>query len=114
MNESRTRAQRTDWETTPMPTRRQRLKFERTFSRKNYAKMRQGLIPQVMEDRWFIYMENDRWYFHYSWMGHCIYEMQLRRKSDAWQISETIVNRDPSEYVEICTPPPTPPSPPSE
>jgi hypothetical protein len=28
-----------------------------------------GLIPRAMEDKWYIYFENDCLYFHRSWTG---------------------------------------------
>jgi len=32
-----------------------------------------GLVPEEIEDKWFIYWEDDTLFFHRSWTGNCIY-----------------------------------------
>ena len=34
--------------------------------------IRAGHIPEMMEDKWFIYWQDDRLFFHRSWTGYCI------------------------------------------
>ena len=39
--------------------------------------IRQGMIPEVMEDKWFIYWKDDALFFHRSWTGFCIYVVRF-------------------------------------
>ena len=61
-----------DWETTPLPAKRTKIVLERRFSTEEIQCMRSGLIPAVMEDKWFIYWQDDTLFFHRSWTGFCI------------------------------------------
>ena len=51
-----------------------------------------------MEDKWFIYFENDKLYFHRSWTGSCIYILEIERSEGKIYISNATVNADPNEY----------------
>jgi len=48
-----------------------------SFSQEQYLKLQEGLIPKAMEDKWFIYFENDSLYFHRSWTGLGIYRAEI-------------------------------------
>lgn len=96
------RATHDDWQLTPMPERRLRLRWERTFTDDEYARLRLGHIPREMEDRWFIYMEpcgdHDDLYFHRSWTGYCIYSVRLERIGPRYTVAATYVNRESTQY----------------
>jgi len=47
----------------PLPEQRAPLSIERTFTEEEYDLFRHGLIPEVMEDKWFIFLEDDVLYF---------------------------------------------------
>jgi hypothetical protein len=51
-----------------------------------------------MEDKWFVYLEEDCLYFHRSWTGTCIYMVRLREVSGGYAVAESWVNRDPDQY----------------
>ena len=87
------------WQTHPMSETRARLQCDRTFSADEYARLKLGFVPKEMEERWFIYLENDRLYFHRSWTGHGIFEVRLEPVEDGYRIAEAWVNRDPEQYV---------------
>jgi hypothetical protein len=53
-----------------------------------------------MEDKWFVFEERGRLYFHRSWTGFCVYEVVLRKIPSGAEIVEAWVNRDPSQYSE--------------
>ncbi len=63
-------------------------------------KMRRGLVPQQMEDKWFIFWERDALYFHRSWTGHCIYVVRFVNEGDSCVMIEADVNRDPEQWTE--------------
>lgn len=36
-----------------------------------------GLIPGAMEDKWFLYLEDNKFYCHQSWTGYCAYIVEF-------------------------------------
>jgi ribA/ribD-fused uncharacterized protein len=93
-------ASRQSWKVLPLPEARTRLTIERTFSPKEYERVRRGVIPQEMEDKWFIFLEDDWLYFHRSWTGFCIYQVRLEPVADGYRVAEVWVNRDPEQYTQ--------------
>jgi len=59
-----------------------------------------GLIPEEMEDKWFIYWEDSKLYFHRSWSGVCIYIVTFKQDSELFQMFEADINQDPKEFKE--------------
>lgn len=57
-----------------------------------------GLIPDRMEDKWFVYHENATVFFHRSWTGYCIFQVGLVRQNDTYVVSDVLVNRDETQY----------------
>ena len=88
-------ADRNSWKNLALPPRREKLNIERTFSEEEYSHLSKGLVPEVMEDKWFIFMENNILYFHRSWTGVCIYEVHFDNKQ---VINKVWVNRDGEQY----------------
>jgi hypothetical protein len=94
------KAQRNAWETRPMPGKTAQLPYACVFSLEEYEKISVGLIPQQMEDKWFIFLEDEWLYLHRSWTGNCIYKVQLLQKEDKYIVTSVLVNRDPEQYGE--------------
>jgi hypothetical protein len=88
------------WTTHPLPEKHVRLKASWTYTAKEFGQMKRGLIPEQMEDKWFIYHENDWLYFHRSWTGYCIYQVQYQERDDAIEIAQILVSRDVEQYRE--------------
>lgn len=93
-------AVRDDWKILDMSPSRAELKITRIFSAEEMARIRWGFVPEEMEDKWFIYCEGDRLYFHRSWTGHCIYIVDFQPQGDAFAASKAQVNRDANQYNE--------------
>jgi hypothetical protein len=55
------------WKTEPLPANRARLKLDRSFDAVEWDALQQGVIPEEMEDKWFIYEEGGWLNFHRSW-----------------------------------------------
>jgi hypothetical protein len=73
----------------PIGEHKERLSFERTFTKAEYDLIAFGPIPLDMDDKWFIFLENDWLYFHRSWTGKCVYQARLERIGDLFTIVET-------------------------
>jgi len=65
---------------------------------KQFSKVTCGLIPQEMEDKWFIYYGNEWLYFHRSWTGNGIYKAKLNKETDGYSITEFWAERNQAKY----------------
>lgn len=94
-------ATKLDWQLFPLPENRAVLKINRVFSRSQMDRIRHGVIPRDMDERWFIYFEDNTLYLHRSWTGHCVFIVSLNEiENDAWHISHCLVSRDKEQYGE--------------
>jgi hypothetical protein len=91
-------ATRDSWQSKPMPASKTRLELALSFSPEEYERLCWGLIPQQMEDKWFVYLEDDGLYFHRSWTGIYIYQVRLEASGDGYRVAETWANRDPEQH----------------
>ena len=92
------RATGASWKHEPFPEARAKLAFERRFSPDERRRIELGLVPEQMEDKWFIYFEDGWVYLHRSWTGMCIYAVLLRAEGEGSAVEEAWANRDPKEY----------------
>jgi hypothetical protein len=90
---------RSDWELCkPMESAR-RPPYERRFSASETEAVLRGLKPSEMEDRWFIFAEDDVVHFHRSWIGDEIFALRLRRFPDGGaEVDELSVT---AEFAEL-------------
>lgn len=84
----------------PLPEMKKQLSLPRSFTREEYRMISFGHIPKEMEDKWFVFFENDRIYFHRSWTGFCMYEVNLQPLEEGYAVKSVWVNRDPDENEE--------------
>jgi hypothetical protein len=78
-----------------------RLDLDITLSAEQYEAAQKGLIPNAMEDKWFIYFEDGWLNFHRSWTGYCIYRLRFEPQGDSYTVAEAWVNQDPSQYGNL-------------
>ena len=91
-------ARRDDWTTHPLPEQHIVLGADWRYTPDEARRMRLGLIPEVMEDKWFIYHADGRLHFHRSWTGFCIYEVELIEDGAHLRLGEIRVSRDMDQY----------------
>ncbi len=84
----------------PMGEMKSPLLFHREFMPEEYDRLIIGLIPGGMDEKWFIFLENDWLYFHRSWTGVCIYQLRLEKKENKYVVAEAWVQRDQDKYKE--------------
>lgn len=94
------KTKKTDWKTEPMPKEHIVLSFQHEFSSEEYENLQIGIIPQQMEDKWFIYFEGNKLYLHRSWTRLCIYIVEFEVNEKSSQIVKVIVNRNKNQYSE--------------
>ena len=90
-------ALKSDWKTREF-SKPHSIKTDFRFGEKEYARIRLGLRPEEMEDKWFAYCDSGRIHFHRSWTGNKVYEAEISRANHEYTISEVIVERDVEIY----------------
>jgi len=91
-------ARKDSWETQPMPPETAILSYSEEFSSDEFEKISRGLVPQEMEDKWFIYLDGTTLHLHRSWTGICIYQVELEEKAGKYAVRRALVNRNPTQY----------------
>ncbi|AXI04707.1 hypothetical protein HYN46_13440 [Aquirhabdus parva] len=86
------------WKTQPLPEERTELNFSASYSNDEIEKMILGVIPKEMEDKWFIYFQDNTLFFHRSWTGFCIFTLKFMFDSMGAHVVESWVNRNTSQY----------------
>ena len=81
-----------------LPQQRATISIERVFTEKEYELIRRGVIPESMDDKWFIFLEDDVLYFHRSWTGFCIYQVRLEKDGAQYRVVEALANRDSEQF----------------
>lgn len=87
---------KTDWKTIEMPEQRECFIFEKELTAAEIEQLKEGLLPQEMEDKWFMYYQDGKLFVHRSWTGFCIYIVDI---SENGKMS-VAVNRNPEQYQE--------------
>jgi hypothetical protein len=75
------------------------IPYQGTFSRQEFEKIREGLIPKVMEDKWFIYFEEPYLFLHRSWTGKPVYRVTLAASDNGAAVAEALCVSDVLEEV---------------
>jgi len=91
-------ARKESWKAQPMPQETAALGYTAEFSLEEFERMSRGLIPQHMDDKWFIYLEGATLYLHRSWTGFCIYQVEFARGVAKYTVHRALVNRDQAQY----------------
>jgi hypothetical protein len=96
----KTKANREDWKIKPLPRKRKLIACQRELSAQQHRRLSLGLIPESMDDRWFIFTEGEWTQFHRSWTGYCIFRLRFEVHGGRWRIAESWANRDPRQYAQ--------------
>jgi hypothetical protein len=92
-------ANSSSWQHLPAPNETKPLGFQAVFTQAEAEKLKRGLIPVHMEDKWFIYFDGGWLRFHRSWTGAFIYALQLEDMDSAVRVVDSWVSRDPAAYM---------------
>ena len=88
------------WQTKPMPSDVAVLEYKAEFDSDEFNRISRGLIPEQMEDKWFIFLEGDILSFHRSWTGFCIYQIEFDQVGDMYSVRRATANRCRDQYEE--------------
>lgn len=98
---------KSNWYTKPMerPFTRVPLR-DLTLTAKEYARLSLGLIPEEMEDKWFIYLEDNKLYCHRSWTGLCTYIVEFAPCEAGCRVKAFLTPaanaRDQADSAAVC------------
>lgn len=93
-------ATRSAWKNEPLPEPRAALPYERTFAAGEYERVKRGLVPEKVDDKWFVFFEAPWVFFHRRFTGFCIYAVELREEGEGAVVASALANRAPEEYRE--------------
>lgn len=74
------------------------IHLDREFSDDEILLIQRGFLPEKMEDKWFIYWQDDTLFFHRSWTGYCIYVAHFQCIEGEWRLIGAEANRNPEQY----------------
>jgi hypothetical protein len=89
-----------DWKTHPLPKKRSLIPADRQFTSREMDRIKRGVIPMEMEDKWFVFFKRNRLYFHRSWTGFCVYIAHFKRKQDGQVLCLIEANRNAKQYSD--------------
>ncbi|CAB4040993.1 Hypothetical predicted protein, partial [Paramuricea clavata] len=80
-----------------MPEKNKTVQLNVGYSDQEMEKIKFGIIPRDMDDRWFIYYGEDEetLYLHRSWTGFCVYMVKFKNVDSGFAALNTVVNEDP-------------------
>lgn len=92
------KARRSSWKAEPLTVPQSIPPPARVWTRGEMGIIRRGYVPQIMDEKWFIFMEGDRLFAHRSWTGIGIYEATFARTRRGYVIESAVVTGDDTEY----------------
>lgn len=90
-------ATRADWKTQAMPEATVTRDIDRRYSAAESEAIRFGFIPWQMEDKWFVFYEAGKLFFHRSWTGLCVFVMHFREDGDGLVAHRLDINRETAD-----------------
>ena len=93
------KADATSWECAPFLKSR-RLECHIALTPREFEIISMGHIPEVMEDHWFMYCDENSINYFRSWSGIQIFKGYYRREKDSYIIYALEINDNKDEYDE--------------
>jgi 8-oxo-dGTP diphosphatase len=89
-------AKKSDWKNKELSKNKIVVDLDITFNEEEMTVIKKGIIPSAMEDKWFIYYEDNKLFFHRSWTGYCIYIVHFENN----KMVKAEINRDSKQCNE--------------
>jgi LSD1 subclass zinc finger protein len=91
-----------DWEHQPADDPTNLFKVQWKYTPYDLERIRWGLLPRSMDEKWFVYIQDDHLYFYRSWTGLFCYRAKLEPEGiTAVEMSQNLGNLDPEEHLKI-------------
>ncbi len=85
-------ASRDSWKALPYEGAFRSFPCAEVFTADEWKRLRQGLVPEVMEDKWFVFFEDPFLYFHRSWTGELAYRLRLAADESGGRVEEAFAS----------------------
>jgi hypothetical protein len=89
---------RSDWKTEPMGSSREFVPLGQPVGDEQFERVRLGLLPEEMEDKWFMFYEAPFLYCHRSWTGFEAFRLRIDRNASGWWLYEIVVNMEAGKF----------------
>ena len=86
----------TSWKREPF-TEGVPIPYQAAFDRDQFSRLKQGLVPKGMEDKWFIYYEEPDLFLHRSWTGQSVYRVTLKGTANGAEVTEALLSKQLSD-----------------
>lgn len=82
------------------------IPYHAAFDAEQFSRLKSGLVPRAMEDKWFVYYEGQQLFFHRSWTGQPVYRISLETLEDGgaevteahWSKELAVASKDGPDY----------------
>lgn len=85
-----------------MPREREHIPVNRIIPFEDMKLIMMGFRPAGMEDKWFMYCDEDTIRIYRSWTGICIYAAHFEPFKTDYLITTLAVNRDSFQYIGMA------------
>ena len=82
----------------PLGSSRVEIAYERTFTAAEAQRLRAGLWPESMDDKWIVFLGDSALDLWRSWTGYCIYRLPAHPAGDGVAVGPMLVNGDSQQY----------------
>jgi len=82
----------------PLPRLRVQIPFERSFTEREFFRVRQGFLAACMDDKWNIFFKDPWLTVVRIWTGCCIYKIRIEKNGAEYKVARVLVNRDRRQY----------------
>lgn len=80
-------AQRCDWRIKPLSDNYVKFNIQLALSAEQIYTLKHGFIPTSMEQKWFVFYENNKLHFYRSWSGRCIFTVKIDTLSNLHNVT---------------------------
>ena len=94
----RAKARRSNWRIEPLAIPQPIPPPSRVWTDDEMGAIRRGYVPWIMDEKWFIFMEENRLFAHRSWTGLGIYEATFAPSEGGYVIDSAVVTGDETTH----------------
>ena len=92
------KARRSSWKVEPLTVPQPIPAPARVWTDKEMDVIQRGYVPWIMDEKWFIFMEQNRLFAHRSWTGLGVYEATFAPTEGGYVIESAAVTGDETGY----------------
>jgi hypothetical protein len=87
-----------DWKLKALPEKHTVIRLNIALTERQSLAVKQGFVPEEMEQKWICYFQANQLIQHRSWTGCCIDIISFEERNNRLVAINARVNRDPEQY----------------